>query len=271
MVSIAIAAPAPPMSFADIAVGNGVHLHYTSQGSTDRPAIVLLHGYSDSSLSFSRVMPLLPAEYRVIAPDLRGHGHSARPRSGYRIGDLAADVLKMLDLLNIEHAVVAGHSMGSFVAQAVAERAPERVSRLVLLGSAPVADNPGLRELRREVRSLSDPVDLPFVRAFQYSTIEAPVPAAFMESAIANSRRMPAHVWKKVLNGLMEFRPHMPRPNVRTLVIGGNRDTVFSVDEQTALARQFKNVELVLVDGIGHTLHWERPQRFADELQRFVR
>jgi non-heme chloroperoxidase len=270
MVHFEVAAPAPPMSFAELALGNGIHLHYARQGSTYGPAIILLHGYSDSSFSFSRVMPLIPAEFRVIAPDLRGHGHSARPAKGYRIGDFAADVIRMMDRLKIVEADIIGHSMGSFVAQAIAERAPERVSRLILLGSAPVADNPGMRELRREVRSLSDPVDQWFVRAFQFSTIATPVPAAFMDSAIGNSSRMPAHVWRKALHGLMEYRPRTPRPDVPTLVLGGNRDSVFSVAEQTALARQFKNAELVIVDGVGHTLHWERPERFVDEILRFA-
>ena len=270
MARLMVAALAAPPSFAEIALGNGVHLHYARQGPPDGPAIILLHGYSDSSFSFSRVMPLLPPELRVIAPDLRGHGHSARPAKGYRIGDFARDVLRMMDLMSIPEATIVGHSMGSFVAQAIAERAPHRVSRLVLLSSASVADNPGIRELRREVNSLSDPVDLGFVRAFQYSTIATPVPVAFMDSAIGNSRRMPAHVWRKALQGLMEYRPKAPRPEVRTFVLGGNRDDVFSVDEQMALAHEFPNAELLIIDGIGHTLHWERPQRFVDELLRFV-
>ena len=270
MVHFEVAAPAPPMSFAEVAFGDGVHLHYAHQGPVDGPAVILLHGYSDSSHSFSRVMPLLPPELRVIAPDLRGHGHSARPANGYRIGDFAGDVIRMMDMLSIPKAVIVGHSMGSFVAQAIAEHAPERVSRLVLLGSARVGDTPGMRELRAEVESLTDPVDFGFVRAVQYSTIAAPVPEEFMESAIRNSRRMPAHIWKKALQGLMEYKPRTLRPDVRTLVLGGKLDAVFSSFEQTALAREFSNVELRLIDGIGHTLHWERPQGFVDELLRFV-
>jgi len=120
MARFTVAALAPPMSFAEIALGNGIHLHYARQGPADGPVIILLHGYSDSSFSFSRVMPLLPPELRVIAPDLRGHGHSARPVNGYRIGDLAGDVLRMMDLMSIPEALTVGHSMGSFVAQAIA-------------------------------------------------------------------------------------------------------------------------------------------------------
>ena len=271
MVRFAVATLTPLVSVKDVALGDGVHLRCAEQGPASGPALILLHGYSDSSLSFSRVMPLLPQGLRVIAPDLRGHGHSARPANGYRIGDLAQDVIEMMDRLDVPEATILGHSMGSFVANAVAERAPKRVSKLILLGSGAATDTPVLRQLRVEVDSLSDPVDDGFVRAFQYSTVEQPVPSEFMEAVIANSRRMPVHVWKKVLQGLIEYRPLQPRPDVPTLVLGGTRDSVFSVDEQTALAGEFPNAGLRLVDGIGHTLHWEQPERFVAIVLNFLK
>jgi len=90
-------------------------------------------------------------------------------------------------------------------------------------------------------------------------------------AAIANSRRMPARVWKRVLTGLLEFQPRPPRPRVRTLVLGGREDAVFSALEQTALARQFPDGRLQLVEHVGHALHWEQPQTFVDALLRFAR
>jgi non-heme chloroperoxidase len=247
-----------------------VRLHYTEQGPATGPATVFLHGYSDSSFSFSRVLPLLPSHMRAVAPDLRGHGQSDRPSAGYRIADLATDVLRLMDDLAIGSATIVGHSMGSFVAQAIAEREPHRVSNLVLVGSAPAANNPGIRGLRAEVESLTDPVNADFVRAFQYGTVAKPVPESFMETAIANSCRMPARIWKQVLSGLMAFRPMGPRPDVRTLVLGGNRDSVFSVSEQMAVATAFPNGVLRLFEGVGHTLHWEDPDRFVSELVQFA-
>jgi non-heme chloroperoxidase len=271
MVHFAPAALAPLMSFGDVTLANGVRLHYVEQGGRRGPAIVLLHGYSDSSLSFSRVMPLMPAEWRVVAPDLRGHGDSDRPAGGYRMTDFADDVIQLMEALNIPSAVVVGHSMGSFVAQALIERAPQRVAGLVLLGSAPVPTNTTIEALTAAVNELTDPVDAAFVREFQYSTIAQPVPGPFMEAAIANSLRMPSHIWKKVISGMMAFQPASPRSSVRTLVLGGTRDTVFSVAEQTSLARQFPFARLRLFDGVGHTLHWEQPEIFVRELRRFVR
>jgi non-heme chloroperoxidase len=271
MVHFVGAALAPPMSHADLHLVNGVRLHYAHQGPRFGPAIVLLHGYADSWFSFSRVMPLLPPELRVIAPDLRGHGHSDRPVAGYRITEMAEDVVQLMDALNVPTAAIVGHSMGSFIAQAIVDRMPERVTSLVLLGSAPSCDNVVVRGMRAAIDALTDPVDLAFVREFQYSTVALPVPESFMDAAIANSRRMPARVWKRVLTGLLEFQPRPPRPRVRTLVLGGREDAVFSALEQTALARQFPDGRLQLVEHVGHALHWEQPQTFVNALLRFAK
>lgn len=266
---------APPtgsaISIADVTLANGVRLRYRHQGPPIGPAIVLLHGYSDSSLSFARVMPLLPSEQRVIAIDLRGHGDSDKPDEEYSITTLADDVVQLMEALKVPSAVVVGHSMGSFVAQAIAERAPRRVSSLVLLGSGPHPVNGTIAQLHVDVEGLSDPIDPAFVREFQYSTIALPVPRSFMDAAIANSRRMPAAIWKKVLAGMMDYHPQTPRSSVRVLVLGGTRDAVFSAGEQTALAREYPFGQLRLIDDVGHTLHWELPEVFVRELMRFAR
>lgn len=259
-----------PVPFLDsVKLSNGVTLHYASQGPATGPAVIMIHGYSDSWFSFSRIMPLLPPDLRVIAPDLRGHGDSERPTNGYGIADMADDVIRLMDVLLVPKAVLIGHSLGSFVARKVFELAPDRVSRLVLTGGALKADNDGMRELQRAVNQLTDPVDEAFVREFQMSTIAAPVPQPFLEAVIANSRRMPARIWKAVIQGLIDFQPAVLRPSVRALVLGGREDAVFSRSEQIVLARQFPRGELQLLDGVGHTLHWEQPATFVRALQRF--
>jgi len=269
MVSFTTGAPPAPTSLSHVRLSNGVTLHFAAQGPKTGPAVVMLHGFTDSWFSFSRVLPLLPADLRVIAPDMRGHGDSERPALGYRLADLAGDVLRLMDALQIPKAVIVGHCMGSFVARKVYELAPERVSRLVLTGGGPVMQTPGMHDFMAAVEGLSDPVDETFVREFQMSTIAAPVPEPFMEAVIANSRRVPARVWKAVLSGLLDSQITLPNPEVRTLVLGGRQDTVFSVPEQMALARQFPRGELHLIDGVGHTLHWEQPATFVSALVRF--
>lgn len=270
MVSFPTAAPAAPVpGLRDVRLANGVRLRYARQGPATGPALILLHGYSDSSFSFSRVMPLLPPYLRVIAPDFRGHGDSDRPEHGYAVDDLAADIVQMMDALNVPAATIAGHSLGTYVARRVYAAAPARVSRLVLLSGGFHSNTPLVRELKSAVDALGDPVDEAFVREFQMSTINLPVPDDFMRAVIANSRRMPLRVWKAIIQALVDFKPSETRPPVRTLVLGGRKDAIFSVGEQTELSRAYPNAELHLVDLVGHTLHWEQPSVFVSALARF--
>jgi pimeloyl-ACP methyl ester carboxylesterase len=260
---------APAASLDLVRLSNGLTLHYAHQGPRTGPAVVMLHGFSDSWFSFSRVLPLLPADLRVIAPDIRGHGDSDRPLVGYRPTDMAGDVIGLLDALDVTRAVLVGHSMGSFVARKVYSLVPDRVSRLVLVGAGASLSNEVVLPLLEAVNGLTDPVNEQFVRDFQMSTVHAPVPEAFMEAVIANSRRMPARIWKATLQGLIDDQVTLSSPAVRTLVLGGRQDNVFSSNEQMVLARQFPRGELHLVDGVGHSLHWELPKTFVSALIRF--
>jgi non-heme chloroperoxidase len=257
---------APPVPlFHDITLRNGVRLRYAEQGFADGPALMLLHGYTDSSFSYSRVLPLLPSWLRAIVPDLRGHGGSDRP-GNYGMEHFAADVFQLMDALGIDHATVVGHSMGSFVARKMAVMAPARVTQLVLAGAAPTARNETLNDLRRAVDGLRDPIGHEFVRDFQLSTVYRDVPPGFMAYVIAESERVPASVWKGALSGLMDDNTAPREVRVPTLILGGDRDGVFSRAEQEALARQIPAARSRIFSGVGHALHWEDPEAFAGEL-----
>jgi pimeloyl-ACP methyl ester carboxylesterase len=270
MVIFAEAETSLPAATLDLVrLSNGVTLHYAQQGPTSGPAVVMLHGFTDSWFSFSRVLPLLPADLRVIVPDLRGHGDSERPATTYRVSDFAGDVIALMDALQVPKAVLVGHSMGSFVARKVNELAPERVSRLVLVGAGLLPQSAATFELARAVSELTDPVDEKFVRQFQLGTIHTHVPESFMDVVIANSRRTPARVWKAALQGMFDDPIKLSRPEVRALVVGGREDSVFSSTEQMVLARQFPRGELQLIEGVGHALHWEMPKTFVNALIRF--
>ena len=109
---------------------------------------------------------MVAPKYRVYVLDQRGHGDSDRPSRGYLFSDFAADVLAFMDAKGLDAATIVGHSMGSFVAQHVASIAPERVSRLLLIGSASTVRNEVVFGLQREVRNLSDPIPAQFAREF---------------------------------------------------------------------------------------------------------
>jgi pimeloyl-ACP methyl ester carboxylesterase len=111
---------------------NGVQLHYVTAGCGD-DAIVLLHGWPETSYAWRHLMPLLEPDHRVVAPDLRGLGDSARTDGGYDKRTIAKDVVELLDLLGIDVAKVVGHDMGAAVAYALAAAYSDRVSHLAIL------------------------------------------------------------------------------------------------------------------------------------------
>src|ERR687896_1781740 len=143
------------VQFATTPLSTGPRLHYAEQGDPTGEAIVFLHGYSDSWFSFSRVLPLLSAEYHAFALTQRGHGDSDKPQCCYAPEDFAADVDAFMDAVGIEEATVVGASTGALFAQRVVLSYPHHVSRLVLVGAQTPA-NEAVIGLREEVHALED-------------------------------------------------------------------------------------------------------------------
>jgi non-heme chloroperoxidase len=267
------AARAAALRFADVDLPTGVRLRVAEQGPPGGECVVLLHGYSDSSHSWSLIMPLLPERYFVIAPDLRGHGDSERPAAGYTMSDLARDVIALLDARGVGSAVLVGHSMGSFVAREIALLAPERVRGLVLEGSAPsLAALSGGGELEAAIAALSDPVPSDFVREFQLSAVHRPLPEDFFAGALEASGKLPARVWQ----GLWEGMPHagaevrLAAIRVPTLLVWGDRDAIFGRAAQDELLGLIRGARLLEYDDVGHSPHWETPAVFARDLLAFL-
>jgi pimeloyl-ACP methyl ester carboxylesterase len=120
---------------------DGVRVHYQEAGDEHAPALVLIHGFASSTLVWSKVfLKLAEAGYRVIASDLLGYGYSAKPRNGeYTIAGQAKLLTRLLDKLGIPRAIFVGSSYGGAVAATCALDYPDRVEKLILVGT--VNDN----------------------------------------------------------------------------------------------------------------------------------
>jgi non-heme chloroperoxidase len=261
------------LRFATARLATGPRVHYAEQGDPGAETLVFVHGWPDSWFSFSRILPLLPPRYRAYALSQRGFGDSERPASGYAIDDFAADVAAFLDVVGVERASLVGHSMGSFVVRRVAQIHPDRVARLVLIGSAVTAANAVLREVQAVVRTLEDPLPPAFVREFQSSTVHVPLPEPFFEGIVAESLKAPARVWQGALDGVIaaDDSGRLGRMAVPTLVLWGEQDALFSHEDQERLVAAIPGAKLMVYPDTGHSSNWERPERVAADLDAFVR
>ena len=252
---------------------NRVRLSYVEQGDPSGVPTLLLHGVTDSWRAFEPVLPHLPDSIHAFALTQRGHGDADRPIAGYRTRDFAADVAAFADAVGLASAVVAGHSMGSTNAQRFAIDYPERTQGLVLAGSfATYRGNAKLVEFwESAVSQLTDPIDPGFVRKFQESTLAQPVPQAFLDAAVRESLKVPARVWRAAFEGFFEddFVGELSKIRAATLILWGDRDALCPRRDQDVLLRAIAGSRLIVYEGAGHALHWERPERFAADLAAF--
>ena len=117
--------PPPPSS--------AVALHHVADGPAGAPAVLLLGSLGSTVAMWDAQVPALARQFRVVRADLRGHGGSPVPPGPYEIADLGADVLALLDRLDLASAHVAGLSLGGMTAMWLAAHAPARVDALALL------------------------------------------------------------------------------------------------------------------------------------------
>lgn len=125
------AAPVPAGFTEHYIEVNGVRLHYMIGGSGD--AVVLLHGYAETSHMWLPIMPLLARHHTVIVPDMRGVGDSSKPATGYDKKNMAVDIHDLVLALGVKRTAVVGHDIGLMVAYAYAAQFPRETSRVVLM------------------------------------------------------------------------------------------------------------------------------------------
>ena len=257
---------------AMVRLPSGLRLHWIERGDPAGPPVLLLHGFTDSAWSYGPLMARMPGDWRCIALSQRGHGDSDRTEAGYRPADLAADLAAFAQALDLGPALVVGHCMGGLVAQRFVLDHKERVAGLALIGAlSSFRDNLAVEALRAEVSRLTDPVDPAFVRAFQESTLARPVPAWFLDQVVAESLKLPAPVWKAVLDGLLtDTSPAgFERIAAPTLLIWGDHDGIVPRSGSDWLAGAIPRARLLVQAGSGHAPHWEDPAGVAEAIEAY--
>jgi esterase len=247
-----------------------VTLSYKSQGSASGSTVVILHGLLGSSSNWRSIARRLSTEHRVFALDLPNHGDSPHvQRMSYPA--MAADVRAFLDTHAIDAATLIGHSMGGKVAMRLALDAPQRVQRLVAVDIAPT---PSHHDHLPWLRAMAD-LDLTRVRrrADAEHMLEGAVPDPGMRGFLLQNLisirggfawRVNLEAIEASLPALLDF-PVDPQTQPFTgeslFVRGAHSDYVLAQDEPVIL-ELFPSAQIVTIEGAGHWVHAEQPERF---------
>jgi pimeloyl-ACP methyl ester carboxylesterase len=233
------------------------------------PVVVLLHGFPLNRSMWSAQETSVGSIYRVIAPDLRGHGESAAPEGVYTIDGMADDVIELLDALQLrEPVVLGGLSMGGYVALSLIVRYPERFRALMLMDTRATADSPDAARNREDL-----------ARKVEASGNAGHVVEAMWPKMVSDATRRrraellgplreamektPARSIVGALRG-MAARPDrtadLATIGVPTLVLVGADDAITPVDEVRAMAEKIPGARFVVVPDAGHLAPLENPE-----------
>ena len=233
------------------------------------PALVLVHGFTDTSRSFSLLLPHLGPR-RVVLPDLRGHGSSTGAQPAV-LSDYACDLLALLDALDLERPILVGHSLGSMVAMEACLRRPSAAGGLVLLAGTPQPGIDADHPLAVGIAALRDPImpDDPF---YNYWHQCGPgVPRQFLDQIAKEASDMPARTWRSTLDMIrgidLRQRAHA-LASMPALIINGAEDPLFGPDHRDMLTAALPQAAVVDLEGCGHNPHWEKPASVATAIAR---
>jgi pimeloyl-ACP methyl ester carboxylesterase len=267
---------------------HGHEIAYRVAGSG--PVLLLVHGMAGSSETWNHVIPAFAERYTVVAPDLLGHGESAKPRGDYSLGAHASLLRDLLNTLGYERATCIGQSLGGGIVLQFAYQFPERCERIVLVGSgglgsevnpllraltAPFAESlfslvctATLRETSARVGAALGRYGLRLSPAGQemwrsYASLaDVPARRAFFRTlrAVVDLGGQAIHAGDRLY-----LAAHMP-----TLIIWGDRDPFIPHHHGTATHAAIPGSRLEIFTGVGHFPHCEDPARFVRVVREFI-
>jgi pimeloyl-ACP methyl ester carboxylesterase len=267
---------------------HGDRVAYRDVGKGEE-ALLLIHGMAGSSETWRAVIPQLSRRYRVVAPDLLGHGQSAKPRGDYSLGAFAVWLRDLLDELGISRATVIGQSLGGGVAMQFVYQHPDYCERLVLISSGGLGPDVGwtLRLLSAPGAEFILPAIAPRpvltagnkLRSWISATgIQSPRGAEIWRAYSSLSDAETRQAFLRTLRSVVDPRGQAVSALNRlyltselpAMVIWGDQDRIIPVEHGYALHEARPGSRLEVLEGVGHFPHVERPSEVVDLIDDFI-
>jgi pimeloyl-ACP methyl ester carboxylesterase len=253
------------------------------------PAVVLIHGIAGRAQQWHQVVEVLAETNTVLAPDLLGHGESAKPRGDYSLGAHASGIRDLLVGLGIERASVVGHSLGGGIAMQFAYQFPERCERLVLVSSGGLGDE--VHSLLRAATLPGSEFVLPLLAHPRVLRVASVLPRAlgriglrtradlaemargYQSLSDAEARSAFIHTLRGVIDPTGQRINASDRlylaSRMPSLIIWGRRDRIIPVEHAQPAHEGMPGSRLEVFDSAGHFPHLDDPLRFVRTLEDF--
>lgn len=253
------------------------------------PVILLIHGMAGSSRTWAPAVRRLADRYTVIAPDLIGHGASAKPLSDYSLGAQANNLRDLLVNLGVDRATIVGQSLGGGIAMQLSYQFPELCERLVVVGSGGLG-----REVSWMLRALTLP-GVEYLMPFLFSPLIRDWGNSISLFLRDRGIRAPhlVEVWRaygslvdpdsriaflRTLRAVVDTGGQAVSATDRlylteavpTMIVWGDRDDIIPVEHAYAAHESMPGSRLEIFEGAGHFVHAEEPERFAALLSEFI-
>lgn len=248
---------------------NPIILNYEIMG--EGLPIIFLHGYPLNRTIWSPLAENLAAFARVILVDLRGHGNSPAPEGKYSMELMAADIINLMDSLNIKKAILVGHSMGGYASLAFVKNYPDRLGGLGLVATQATADSPEKRQARLDsIQQVKSDGVAPIADGMLTRlTSRSDLYAVLRNIMVATPRQGVIGT----LQGIADREDATSRlKNIRvpTLILAGIEDKIISLDRAEEMARLIPNAWLVKIPGAGHMPMMETPDSVVKSLMELI-
>lgn len=250
---------------------NGTKLFYDDQG--EGFPLLLLHGLTSNHQMFYKEIEFFKENFRVISLDSRGHGESDRPEQ-YTLSDHVEDTIALLDHLKLDSCHIIGVSMGSYIAQGVAIRIPQRVQKLVLVATKPCGAKSSMNELYEEYADEMEGMNAldKMNHATQYMFHNHKAVGKWLKETARKSRQLRMDERKSAAAALknFDFRDELGKIQAETMVISGKHDGLNPPEKGRETAVLIPNASHLEFRKSGHAPNVEQEMLFLGIVENFL-
>ncbi len=246
---------------------NGIKFSFFEKGEGEH--CLLLHGNRDRKEVFRYMVPYLEGRCHLMLFDLRGHGDTEKPVEGYTYDQFLYDIDAFVEYKNIKTFNLIGHSLGGVLSILYTLKYPEKVKRLILMGTSayfvPKFKRPAIGTLVTEkLIGITNRNAAPYFFLPEFKEVE--------DEILSNWSKVPPHVHESMIRmGHPDLREKIKEISKPTLLIVGEKDRISTMDDVSFIHEQINGSQLKVIKDSGHFVFMERSKEVSDTILSFLK